>query len=229
MVRETFWSQDTCVLNSSSTLMTPDTLSIQPFRRSHSCEPLYDDCIDVVACTSFAPFARVISCPFVSKRDEYNRDIGRTTELELEEHFEPPIKQPRVRWRSWYLKCFKCTMMPLVISACSPPRKFDSSDVVSLSATTQRWLLCRCQACQCMGVSLMSELMSSARLDSAHVRGPFTLTHPSLQPRRIQSELRQASDCPFICFLGACRQDICINIYAHIHTHVENPHEVQFE
>ena len=83
-------------LNGSSrlTLMTRDTLSIQPFRRSHSCERLYDDSIDVVACTSFAPFARVISCPFVSKRDKYNRDIGRTTELELEEHFEPPTKKP---------------------------------------------------------------------------------------------------------------------------------------
>lgn len=98
MVRELSWTHDMSVLNGSSrlTLMTRETLSIQPFRRSHSCEPLYDDSIDVVAFTSFAPFARVISCPFVSKRDEYNRDIGRTTELELEEHFEPPIKQPRV-------------------------------------------------------------------------------------------------------------------------------------
>jgi hypothetical protein len=85
---------DMSVLNGSLrlTMMTRETLSIQPFRRSHSCEPLYDDCIDVVACISFSPFSRVISFPFVSKRDGYNRDIGRTTELELEEHFETPIK-----------------------------------------------------------------------------------------------------------------------------------------
>jgi hypothetical protein len=68
-------------------------MPIQPFfQRARSCETLHDESIDVVTCTPFsATFVRGSSCPMVSKRAEYNRDVGRTTELELEatQHHRP--------------------------------------------------------------------------------------------------------------------------------------------
>ena len=68
-------------------------MPIQPFfRRARSCETLHDESIDIVTCTPFlATFVRGSSCPVVSRRSVYNRDVGRTTELELEvtQHHRP--------------------------------------------------------------------------------------------------------------------------------------------
>ena len=55
-------------------------MPIQPFSRSRSCDILDDDSID-----------DNVACSFVSKRDEYNHEVGRTTEMEVKEHFERKV------------------------------------------------------------------------------------------------------------------------------------------
>ena len=83
----------------SSKFLARETMPIQPFfSRARSCDPTLDsddDSIDVVTCTHFsAPFLRGSSCPVVSTRAEYNHDVGRTTELDLEvtQHHRPKDK-----------------------------------------------------------------------------------------------------------------------------------------
>ena len=60
-----------------------ETMPIQPFSRSQSCESLDDDIDDDIDDS-----IDDVACSFVSKRDEYNHQVGNTTELELKEHFE---------------------------------------------------------------------------------------------------------------------------------------------
>jgi hypothetical protein len=62
-------------------------MPIQPFSHSRSCKPLDDDDIDDDIDDSIDD----VACSFVSNRDEYNHEVGRTTELELKEHFEQQL------------------------------------------------------------------------------------------------------------------------------------------
>ncbi len=62
-------------------------MPIQPFSHSRSCKPLDDDDIDDDIDDSIDD----VACSFVSKRDEYNHEVGRTTKLELKEHFEQQL------------------------------------------------------------------------------------------------------------------------------------------
>jgi len=79
-------------------------MPIQPFSRSRSCDILDDDSID-----------DNVACSFVSKLDEYNHEVGHTTEMEVKEHFERQVTlrllysnsvnrggnvEPSVKW-SW--------------------------------------------------------------------------------------------------------------------------------